>query len=364
MLRNINADFKKKVVDRSFLSSFPLVRLILGRHSFATFIGRYLFPSHTGVLFQGLRSVFPLLPLFLTMLTSCLASHHSPTNLQLDVLQSPGPISYPTIKHFLHQVFIRLSPRQNKLGIEEGRGDSERSSTGRSVSITELAATDPLHRPMTVTIETLPDHPLVFASSRRLNLGILCTNTRPLREILDIWLSLPIIIWCEEPCATERLPMVGAENIISALGHCDRVSQISFSNLPLSIFSRFAAMMHTSFPALTHLELEPKDGQEPILRDSFLGGSAPCLRSLRLRSITFPALHKLLLSANDLVDLRLLNIPFSGYISPEEMASRLSSLTKLEDLRLGLPFLSPSIDPRSEPTSASDTRRPSLSHSL
>jgi len=228
---------------------------------------------------------------------------------------------------------------------------------------------------MAVTIETLPDHPLlevfsfyveevrsssesliveridawhtlvhvcqrwrslVFASSRRLDLGILCTNTRPLREILDLWPALPIVIWCEEISSTElRMPMMGAENIVSALRHRDHVSQISFLDLPRSLFSRFTAIMHMSFPVLTHLELEPNnDHGEVILQDSFLGGSALNLRLLRLRGVTFPTLPKLLLSAKDLVNLHLLDIPVSGYISPEGMASCLSSLTKLEDLRL------------------------------
>jgi len=189
---------------------------------------------------------------------------------------------------------------------------------------------------------------LVFVSSRRLNLRILCTNTRPLREILDLWPALPIVIWCEEISWTKipPMPMVGAENIVSALGHRDRVSQISFLGLSLSIFSKFTAIMDASFPVLTHVKLDPydDDGQEVILEDSFLGGSAPCLRSLRLHRVTFPALHKLLLSTNDLVDLWLVNIPFSDYVSPEGMASCLSSLTKLEDLRLRFTFPASSLD--------------------
>jgi len=228
---------------------------------------------------------------------------------------------------------------------------------------------------MTVTIEVLPNHPLleifsfyveeasgsseshierridawhtlvhvcqrwrslVFASSRRLDLGILCTNTRPLREILDLWPALPIVIWCGNISSTKSLPMAGAENIVSALRHRDRVSQISFSWLPPSVISRFTAIMDTSFPVLTHLELWRNIGGEAILEleDSFLGGSAPNLRSLCLNGVAFPTIPKLLSSAKDLVDLRLLDIPVSAYISPEGMASCLSSLTKLEDLRL------------------------------
>ncbi len=37
-----------------------------------------------------------------------------------------------------------------------------------------------------------------FASLRRVNLRLSCTSTRPggpMKEKLDVWLSLPIIIW-------------------------------------------------------------------------------------------------------------------------------------------------------------------------
>jgi len=65
-----------------------------------------------------------------------------------------------------------------------------------------------------------------------------------------------------------------------------------------------------------------------------LGGSAPCLRFLHLAYIPFPRLPKLLLSATHLTDLRLLNVPHSGYISPEAMVSCLSALTRLGTLIL------------------------------
>ncbi|KAI0286438.1 hypothetical protein BC826DRAFT_1108870 [Russula brevipes] len=59
-----------------------------------------------------------------------------------------------------------------------------------------------------------------------------------------------------------------------------------------------------------------------FLPDSFLGGSAPRLRSLDLNSVAFPTLRKLLLSASHhLVTLRLRNVPAAGYISPEEMVT-------------------------------------------
>jgi len=254
---------------------------------------------------------------------------------------------------------------------------------GGFVSIPEYAGTDPLYPPGSVTIEKLPndtlleifsfyveeayesceDHEferidawitlvhvcqkwrdLAFASSHRLNLRILCTNRRPAREMLDIWPTLPIVIWYQgiddEP-SLPRMEAQDADNIIYLLGHRDRVSQISLMDPPPSLLDRLAATMQESFPALTYLELEPTDDESTVvLQDSFLGGSAPCLRSLRLHSTQFPTgtLQKLLLSANDLVDLHLLMIPVSQYIPPQEMVLCLSSLTRLEDLRLGLQY--------------------------
>jgi hypothetical protein len=89
------------------------------------------------------------------------------------------------------------------------------------------------------------------------------------------------------------------------------------------------------FPALIELELASFRKDTPILPDSFLGGSTPSLRSLKLWGIPFPALGKLLLSTRELVALSLGYIPNSGYISPEAMAAILSTLTRLQSLHLG-----------------------------
>jgi hypothetical protein len=92
--------------------------------------------------------------------------------------------------------------------------------------------------------------------------------------------------------------------------------------------------MRKPFPELTDLHLSQfVSDPEPILPDSFLGGSAP-RRSLKLSNVPFPALPKLLLSATHLVALDLLNIPRSGYIPPEVMATSLSALSNLESLHI------------------------------
>lgn len=91
------------------------------------------------------------------------------------------------------------------------------------------------------------------------------------------------------------------------------------------------------FSELTKLELkllssDDIDDRVPVVPDSFLGQSAPRLRSLHFEGIPFPRLSKLLLSSADLVELELILcfIPPSRYLSPEAMVTSLSALTELE----------------------------------
>jgi hypothetical protein len=81
----------------------------------------------------------------------------------------------------------------------------------------------------------------------------------------------------------------------------------------------------------------------PALPDGFLGGSAPNLQSLELNFIPFPALPKLLLTATQLANLSIQNIPHSGYISPEVMVTSLAVLVNLKSLVIG--FESPESSP-------------------
>jgi hypothetical protein len=104
--------------------------------------------------------------------------------------------------------------------------------------------------------------------------------------------------------------------------------------LTSSQLQQLASAMQERFPALTHLNLEisPESWPAPALPDGFLGGSAPRLQYLKLASIPFPALPKLLLSATHLVELSLWNIPHSGYISPEAIVATLAVLANLRNL--------------------------------
>jgi F-box-like len=174
---------------------------------------------------------------------------------------------------------------------------------------------------------------VVFSSPHRLDLRLLCTIRRPVRVRLDIWPALPIILAGSVDPTT--LPMESADNILTALEHRDRVCHISLQHLPNALVGRLAAAMCEPFQALTYLELRSNDESAvPGLPDTFLGGSAARLQRLRLVCIPFLALPKLLLSACQLVNLELVDIPHSGYISPRMMVTCLSALTRLDTLHL------------------------------
>ena len=169
---------------------------------------------------------------------------------------------------------------------------------------------------------------VVFGSPRRLNLRLACRARTPVRETVDVWPRFPIVISGND---NEEW---GVDNIIAALEHNDRVCGVELWNVQSSQMEKVLAAMQEPFPALTYLDLVSKDKTGPVIPDSFLGGSAPRLRSLSLDRIPFSSLPRLLLSATDLVHLSLCGIPPSGYISPEAMIAGLSTLVRLKSLWL------------------------------
>jgi F-box-like len=177
---------------------------------------------------------------------------------------------------------------------------------------------------------------LVFGSPRRLNLRLFCSNETPARDTLDVWPPLPLCIKCDEFAGS-------VDDIVAVLEHSNRVYYIDLRDLERSDLEIISAVMQVPFPGLTDLDLRLNGETVSALPDSFLGGSAPRLRRLGLTGIPFPGLPKLLLSATQLVDLDLYNIPHSGYIPPEAIVTALSTLTRLEQLLLL--FVSPQSRP-------------------
>ncbi len=169
---------------------------------------------------------------------------------------------------------------------------------------------------------------VVFGSSHRLNLKLYCTPTTPSRDTLDVWPALPLII------KGDLAESSGVDNIIVALGQTNRVCEVKLRDAGQpQLLEKVLATMQVPFPELTGLRLALFNNNEtPPIADSFLGGSAPCLRDLELWSVPFPGLQKLLLSATHLVKLDLWYIPHSGYISPNAMVAVLSVLSSLKEL--------------------------------
>jgi hypothetical protein len=184
---------------------------------------------------------------------------------------------------------------------------------------------------------------VIFASPLRLKLQLFCSQKTPVRKLLNIWPTLPLIVKNEYKWSRKD----EFENVIDALEHRDRVQEIKITD-PWRpgrdrFWERIVAVMQEPFPELTVLHVQSLDGVL-ALPNTFLNGSASRLQDLILWAISFPSLPRLLLSTRDLTSLHLFDIPNSGYIPPERMATSLSVLPKLESLIIR--FQSPTPDPK------------------
>jgi hypothetical protein len=191
---------------------------------------------------------------------------------------------------------------------------------------------------------------LVFQSPCRLSLRLNCSPKTPARNTLDVWPALPLVVG-------GRMALSGTDNIIAALGQSNRVCQVDLWDFASWQLEKVLAAMQVPFPELTNLDLElSSNGQAtPVIPDSFLGGSAPRLRHFHLFGVPFPGMPKLLLSATQLAELSLSDIPHSGYISPEAMVALLSVFPSLRIL--SLEFQSPQSRPGWESRSLPPLKR-------
>ena len=183
---------------------------------------------------------------------------------------------------------------------------------------------------------------IVFGSPTFLGLRLVY-GPRTRVELTDIWPPLPIII---RDMVNRPMPMnYDFATIIH--NYRARVCEIDLFHLTNSQLKQLASAMQGHLPALLHLMLDFHDSNNHralALPVGFLGGSAPHLQTLSLRSIPFPSLPKLLLSATDLVRLTLWNIPHSGYLPPDEIVTSLAVLVNLKSLTID--FESPPSHPR------------------
>ncbi len=179
---------------------------------------------------------------------------------------------------------------------------------------------------------------IIFASPCLLDLRLLCQHGTPVRDGLGYWPPLPITVnYTDDEPPTPQ----DEDNIVAALEQPDRVCRVELV-AGASLFKKLSALIHRPFPKLTHLRLWYTDVRITVLTltGEFLGGSASHLQSLTLCGIPFPAFPSVILSATNLVSLRLIEIPaIDGYILPEVMVTCLSVLTKLEQFSINFYFL-------------------------
>jgi hypothetical protein len=142
---------------------------------------------------------------------------------------------------------------------------------------------------------------VVLGSPRRLNLHLLCTTRSPVRRMLDIWPPLPLVI--SNPPELSGSWTRSTSNLIAALGHKDRIVEITLCDIPSWIWKELLPAMQEPLPALAKLMLWSNYSPTMDLPASFLAGSAPLLQSIYLSRVPYRALPKLLSSTRDLVDL-------------------------------------------------------------
>jgi hypothetical protein len=142
-------------------------------------------------------------------------------------------------------------------------------------------------------------------------------------------------------------------NIVVALRHPDRLSEIDLY-VTSSMTGPIIEMMQKPCQELESIRIgvQYSDAMGPsrVTHNAFLGGSAPRLREIGLHGVLlpFPAIRQVLSSTNNLVDLRLSNIPNDIYFSPDDFVTALSTLVQLESLTVG--FHSPASSPPSSIT--------------
>jgi hypothetical protein len=176
---------------------------------------------------------------------------------------------------------------------------------------------------------------VIFGSPRRLDLRLVCSNSTPTR-LLDMWPPFPIVV---DAVISEITDEESLANIMAALERRDRMTLICLficDPVNSSALERLMAAMHKPFPDLTGCRLISYNSSSmPALLETFFGGSAPNLEQFDLRGIPFPTFPKLILSSTQIQELILKDIPDSGYISPESMATCLALLPNLRHLIIG-----------------------------
>ena len=181
---------------------------------------------------------------------------------------------------------------------------------------------------------------IIFAYKRRLGLVLFCTNGTPVRNSLDCWPNLPIVIQYGPFRGPNPDPLASGDEdeIVAALQNPGRICKIQLTlTAPLS--DKLATKTQGPCPSLRLLDLTAQSETGLVLPRQFLSGEAPHLVILHMVKIVLPALPQLLLSAQNLISLQLEAIPSSGYIPPDVLVNSLCGMDCLQMFHIQ--FLSP-----------------------
>jgi hypothetical protein len=182
----------------------------------------------------------------------------------------------------------------------------------------------------------------MFASYSRLDLNLVVGPEKPSCIKATLRSCLPILIDYSTrsngpPGPPRKITASALWRMRAALGHRDRVREISFGGWDVDFITTFIRATNHHFPALDSLNLGFPAGQEPVIPATFLRGpgqSDLCLRRLRYGG-SLPSVSGLLMSATALTDL-ILNVPSNCTplrVGPSQESILLASLQGMQCLR-------------------------------
>ena len=183
---------------------------------------------------------------------------------------------------------------------------------------------------------------VISVSPRRLDLRILCQgNGAPISSTLVSWPTLPLVVR-HTSWGSKHMP----RQVLVALRRPDRLCEIDLV-VTSSITKLMVETIQKPCKTLERIWISVQDTtRTPLLvHGTFLGGSVPHLREIKLDGIAFPfpAIRQTLLSTSNLVELHLPTIPNDFYFTPDDLITGLSTLVLLKRLTVG--FLSPASSP-------------------
>jgi hypothetical protein len=174
---------------------------------------------------------------------------------------------------------------------------------------------------------------LILASPSRLDLHLVCTYGTPITTMLAHSPPLPLIIYY--PGRLGDASGQDEEDVLFALQHRERVRRIHLRAPATSLLSLINAI-NGEYPTLQSLVIRSHTEKPSAATGTGVQLPAkllaPLLRRLTLSDVRLPASSELLLRAEGLVTLELLDIADTPALQPSHLVTQLARMTQLERL--------------------------------